>query len=145
MIDVTSILIELKANMENLEKNIDLKLDYVSDKVSNLEDKVSTRIEYLERKMNEQCESQKKKNEITESHERQIKKIDDLQSRYLTLSLDVDSLKKKVDVLEDSPTSKKAKTLDDFLDTFKKVIFTAISTGILGFLTYFAVMYIKGK
>ena len=57
---------------------------------------------------------------------------------------EIRKLEEEIEDLEDAPDKAKAKTYDEFIGTFKKVVFTAIATGTISMIIFYILQYAKG-
>lgn len=143
--EIQQAVLKLLAKVESMETNIETKLEAVKDKISNLDEKMTNRVDLVENKIDEHCEDDDNINTILDEHDKKIEnaksyiqRIHALEDKYIVLEQRVDQLQKK-------PIEQKAAVIDDFFRTFKNIAFTALATGIVGFLGYLLITYIKAS
>lgn len=136
--------LKLLAKVESMETNIETKLEAVKDKISNLDEKMTNRVDLVENKIDEHCEDEDDINDVLDEHDKSIEKAKGYIERIHVLEKKYTILEGRVDELEKIPIRSKAKIIDDFLKTLKNIIFTAFATGIVGFIGYLLITYIKG-
>lgn len=141
--EIQQAVLKLLAKVESMETNIETKLEAVKDKIGNIDEKLSNRVNDIEKKLENHCDDEGGINDVLNEHDKKleaargyVERIHKLESKYTILEGRVDELEKK-------PIKSKAAVLDDFFDITKKVLFTAIATGLVGFLGYLLITYLK--
>lgn len=142
--EIQQAVLKLLAKVESMETNIETKLEAVKDKISNIDEKLTNRMDDVEKKLNNHCEDEDEINSVLDEHDKSIEKAKGYIERIHVLEKKYTILEGRVDELEKTPIRSKAKIIDDFLKTFKNILFTALATGLIGFLGYLLITYIKG-
>lgn len=142
--EIQQAVLKLLAKVESMETNIETKLEAVKDKIGNIDEKLTNRVDELEKKIDNHCEDEDDINELLDEHDKSIQNAKNYIERIHKLEKQYTILEGRVDELEKKPIKSKAKIIDDFLKTFKNILFTALATGLIGFLGYLLITYIKG-
>ena len=80
-----------------------------------------------------------------ESHEIQsAEKLLSFENELICIKGKIIDIEKRVDDLELKPVKAKAGAIDDLSSVFKKLFYAAIAAGLVGFLSYLFIGYIKG-
>lgn len=143
--------LKLISKVESMERNIDIKLEAVFDKIENINTGLTQKIELVDKKLSDHCDDEDEINNVLDTHDKKInkaeiyvEKIHRLESKYIELEDRVNKLQKQVDDHALVPTKSKAAFVDTFLLTLRNVLFTALATGLVGLFGYLLISYIKG-
>lgn len=142
--EVQQAVLKLLAKVESMETNIETKLEAVKDKIGNIEEKMTNRIEDIDKKLESHCNDDNDIDSILDSHDRSLEKAKGYIERIHILEGKYIILEQRVDKIQKIPIETKAKFIDDFVITFKNIIFTGLATGIVGFIGYLLITWIKG-
>ena len=143
-------LVKLIGKVETMENNLEIKLESVKDKISNLEEKVFNNIELkgkhideLEKKIDDHCEDEDSVNDVLIEHDKNwevakqyVTRIQNLEKKYSTLEI-------RVDTLEKMPMVKKAGLVDGVSTSIKNAVFIAIGGGVVGIIGMIILQYIR--
>lgn len=104
--DIQQTLLKLVSNVESMEKNVETQLIAVIDRISNVDEKLVNKINYLEEKMNDHFQDEKKTDESIADHDKKlmkaetyIEKIKNLEDKYNVLQNEIVNIKKIVSAL----------------------------------------------
>lgn len=138
-------LLKLISKVESMDTNLETRLEAVKDKISNLDEKMTNRISLIEKQINVHCEDESEINDILDKHDKSIEasknyidRINNLEKRYSILS-------DRVNTLELEPVKKNAKMVTDFSKILRNAFYVSVSSGIVGFIVYFIIVYIRSK
>lgn len=133
----------IETKLEAMETNIETKLEAVKDKVSNIDEKLSNKVQELEKKINDHCDDTDQIDEVLSKHDKAIDKVQGYIDRIYILENKYKKLEERVNIIELASTKNKAKFIDSFLTILRNIFFVAIATGLIGFLGYLLLTYIK--
>jgi hypothetical protein len=109
---------------EGMGSNIEIILGQLMGKVDNIEDAVNQKLKSIKELVEQRLD-------FTDS------RIDGVSKKVKSHTVDLDELK-------DKPMIAKAKLIDDFWGTLKKVAFGAVAAGVVGFFVFLISEYLKG-
>lgn len=148
--EIQQSVLKLLAKVESMETNIETKLESVKDKISNLDEKVSTRIDFIEKQIEEHIEADSDIKPTLETHHTSIEKaktyierIHSLEEKYIVLDKKYNFLFEKIKEHELEPTKKKAGIIDGLSTAVKNAVFIAVGAGVVGILGMILLQYIK--
>ncbi len=142
--EIQQAVLKLLAKVESMETNIETKLEAVKDKIGNIDEKLTNRVNELEKKIENHCEDEDEINQTLTEYDKKWETTKAYVERIHKLEKQYTILEGRVDNLEKLPIKSKAALIDDFFKIIKNVLFTALATGLIGFVGYLLITYIKG-
>lgn len=136
-------MLKIVVKLESMETNLDLKLEAVKDKISNLEEKVYNNFDHKDQIINDLTTKLQDHFEDDEIRNSSIDVIRSYKSNFDTMIIKVKDFDKRITILEQMPTVEKAKLVDELKDTVKKALFGAVAVTVIGFLGFLVSLYFK--
>ena len=136
-------MLKIVMKLETMETNLDLKLEAVKDKISNLEEKVYNNFDHKDQIISDLTDKIQDHFEDDQIRNDSIEVIKTYKQNFDTMVVKVKDFEKRITILEQMPTIEKAKLVDELKDTIKKAMFGAIAVGVIGFLGFLVSLYFK--
>ena len=131
-------LLKLIANVESMEKNEQIQLQAIDDRISNLDEKIVNRLKYLEERVDNHCDDEGDINDMLDKHDEKLNKaeayisrIHSLEVGYKELKRNNEELEKRLDDIENKPTKQKAKLIDDLGTKIRNGLLVAVSGAVV--------------
>ena len=108
--DVQQSLLKVITRMESMEENIGGKIEIVTEKVKNLDERLASRIDMLERRIDDHCDDEEEVNAALTEHDRKwteaekyVDRIHHLETNYRQLDTKVNALQSAVEDIKTKP------------------------------------------
>lgn len=98
--DLQQSVLRMIARMESMEENIGGKLEVVTEKVKNLDERLASRIDVLEKRVENHCSDEEEVNQALAEHDRKFSEAEKYVDRIHTLETHYKQLDTKVNVLQ---------------------------------------------